>query len=290
MTITCIADLNSAYEAGRSWTGYMRKVHSIVANTFPQDLSYAAGIPVANYYASTPLLAAALGYNDGIYSGPPASPYKKYLHKILYQPASTIGQATFHFHDIVMYYPFVDGDGGSQDLTNSISIPRYSGEKCRIMVTCQGAGVAATSNAYITYTNTAGVQKTMQFYLNGVSLAGQIPNAYDVIAGGVAAGSTFLVPALHPYLPLGQGDTGIRSIDNIDIRDSVGGIYAFSIVKPLGIVSMQEASTAPIEVDFARDRFSLPEVGDGATIYAVGRATTTGTNAISIAELHYVWG
>jgi hypothetical protein len=290
MTIRSIAEVTDAYDSGRYWTGYTRKVHSI-GITQTTDMSYLAGIPVANYYASTPLAAAVLGYNDGIYAGPPVASagHKKYLHRITYLPPTiSIGQATFWAHDIVMYYPFVDGDGGNQTLINSITIPRYGGEKCRIMLVSQGVGTANSFYVYITYTNTSGVQKISRFLLNSTNAAGNCLVASD--GYGSTPASAFQVLAVSPYLALAQGDTGVKSIDAIDIQEAVGGIFAAVIVKPLGLVSMQERSTAPIEIDYARDRFSLPEIEDGANIYMMGRATTFGSNAVSVAEFSFIWG
>lgn len=290
MTIRSIAEVANAYDNGRYWTGYMRKVHTI-ATTQTMDMSYLAGLPVANYYASTPLTSAALTYNDGIYAGPQVASagYQKYLHKITYlPPATSIGQATLWLHDVVMYYPFVDGDGGAQTMVNSITIPRYGGEKCRIMIIGQGVGTGQSSNCYITYKNTAGVSNTVRFYLNAALSAGSCLVQYDTLA--FAAGLAYQVPTVQPYLSLYQGDTGVSTIESIDIQDAVGGIFALVIVKPLGMISMQEQSTAPIEVDYTRDRISMPTVADGATIYMAGRNTVAGASAISTAELSFIWG
>jgi hypothetical protein len=292
MTIQTVSQIADAYDAGRYWTGYMRKVYS-TSTTETRDLSYSAGIPVANYYASTPLVSATLGYNDGVYAGPPVSSagFKKYLHKITHLPPSAvnIGQTNFWYHDLVMYYPFIDGDGGYQALTNSIPIPRYGGEGCRIMIVGQGAGVAVTANVYITYTNTNNIQRTVRIYFNSQVGAGTAPAIYDT--WGMGQQSAYQVPVNCPYLELYRGDSGVKSIDAVDIQDAAGGIFAFCIVKPLGVVTMQEQSGAPLEVDFVRDRFAAPEIGDGANIYAVSRASTAaGTNGVHVAELSFIWG
>lgn len=300
MTIKSVSDISAAYDAGRSWTGYLRKSVSTLANTgCGTDMSYLAGLPVANYYAATPAASAVLTYNDGIYAGPWVgnSGHTKYLHKITYLPPSnvTYGQATLYFHDIVMFYPFVDGDGGYQELTNNVPIPRYGGENCKIMMIVQGTGSGSSTNTYVTYTNTKGIQKTVRMYANGSTNAGFAANIVDL--WGLSAGSPFQTPVGQPYLALAQGDTGVRSIDAIDFRDPIGGIYALVIVKPLASISMQDQTAAtggtlgaPIEVDFARDRFSLPEVADGANIYPFIRATVAGSGTINLAELSFIWG
>lgn len=290
MTIRTISDVADAYAAGRSWTGYMRKVHTI-ATTQTADMSYLAGLPVANYYASAPRTSAKLNADDGIYAGPDveAAGFRKYLHKVTYlAPTTSIGQATFWLHDIVMYYPFIDGDGGAQTMVPTITIPRYGGEKCRIMLVSQGIGTSASANVYITYYNTKGEEKTIRVYVSTAIAAGNCLVQYDSLA--FAAGLSYQVPVWQPYLALAQGDTGVSGIKSIDVQDSIGGIFAAVIVKPLGMVSMQERSAAPVEVDFTRDFLKLPTVGDGATIYMAGRASVAGTNAVSAAELSFVWG
>jgi hypothetical protein len=50
----------------------------------------------------------------------------------------------------VLYYPFVDGDGGLQATTNTLT-NRYDGDGCHIMLVSQGIGIATTGQTTIVY-------------------------------------------------------------------------------------------------------------------------------------------
>lgn len=284
MTITTVAQVAEAYDTGRYWTGYMRRGAPTLTAGYWFDFTYASGIPVANFYASTPLVQAKLAATDGILHGPDvnAAGWKKYLHKALFiPPATSIGQATLHIHDIVAYYPFVDGDGGSQDLTNFLPSVRYGGAGCALMVVSQGAGYANASDVSITYTDANGASKSIgPAFLYTLGAAAQVVSQqYDALSLSVYGGS--------PYFKL---PTGIRSIENITFPTGVGGIFAFAIVKPIGTISLQEIGT-PIEVDYVRDKTAfMTEVQDGAYIGMLVRSTVGAAPSTAHAELTFIWG
>lgn len=288
MTIRALSDIADAYTDGRCWSGFFRRGGPAMTAGLWTDMSYAAGIPVANYYVAPALTATALNGNEGILTGPAvnASGYKKYLHKIMLMPVAAIGQAMFMVHDIVMVYAFIDGDGGDQPLDNTLSIPRYGGVGCKIMLVSQGAGIANAQDTIITYTNSDGVQKTWTGFTANANTAGQL------ISGPTNGTQPANAGALHgnPYI-LGQGDNGVRSIDNINMVSGVGGIFAACIVKPLGMVSMQINETTPIEVDFATDNLRIPmsEIQDGAYIHLCGQSSSTATPATLHGQLDFVW-
>lgn len=289
MTITTVAQVADAHTAGRSWVGQLRRAGPALTLGAFSDLSYAAGIPVANYYAATPLQSAQLAATDGIMHGPPvnAAGFKKYLQKaLIIPPATSVGTVTMLLHDIVAYYPFVDGDGGAQDMVNTLGTLRYSGgEGCRIMFVSQGAGVADAVDAIVRYTNSDGVQQTQTgVYLRNTASAGQLLSPADAAALGVLD-----YKLSNPYLSLLPGDTGVARIDNIELPSSVGGIFAAVIVKPLGTISWQEL-LVPIEVDYMRDRLMMAEIEDGAYIHTIIRGTVTATPTTLLGELTFVWG
>jgi hypothetical protein len=289
LTITNVAGVADAYTAGRQWSGYLRRGGPAMTAGVWTDLSYAAGIPVANYYAATPVAATQLSASEGIFAGPSvnAAGFKKYLHKaLLIPPATSVGTVTMLLHDIVAVYPFVDGDGGSQDMVNNLGTLRYDGgTSCKIMMVSQGAGTADAIDATITYTDTEGVQRTISpVYTRNTATAGQLLTPIDATALGVLGYNT-----ANPYLNLMQGSSGINSIDNINFPTSVGGIFAACIVKPLGTISWQEL-LVPIEVDYMRDRLNMAEVGDGAYIHAIARGTVTASPTTLHGEFSFVWG
>lgn len=286
MTQTRIADIAAAYDAGRSWTGLLRRGGPILTAGQWFDMSYASGIPGGNYYASAPLVSAVFGEFDGVYLGPAcnAAGYTKYLQKAMFiPPATSIGQATISLNDIVMYYPFVDGDGGLQTMTNSLPIPRYGGVGCKLMLVSQGAGYGVSPNTIIGYTNSNGVAGRIAqvSYTNNIASAGAlVSSATDATAMTVTGGS--------PYIELQQGDTGIMQVDSVNMQTAVGGVFAVCIVKPLATFGLQEATTI-IEVDFVRERLRPISVQDGAYLGMILRSNTTATPATIHAEFSLYW-
>jgi hypothetical protein len=281
MAIIRPADIDAAVNSGRHWRGFLRRGGPALTAGVWADMSYAAGIPVANYYASTPLVSAVLAPRDGIDHGPaPAEGLTKYLYKALIIPPALL--LNFLFLDVVLFYPFIDGDGGYQDLTNSVPIPRYGGEGCRIMAVSQGVGVGAV-NVVVTYTNSDGVPgrqvtATLNLAANAGSLCSSTPpgQAYQYACG--------------PFLPLATGDTGVRSIESVEPLVAGGGIHALVIVKPLGQTGGQEATVAPIEADFYRDNLVLQEFGADAYLSVLALASAGGTPATINAEIQTIWG
>lgn len=282
MALRSWSDVGNAYAAGRHWMGLLRRAGPASVAGYWQDLSYAAGVPGANYYAATPLTSALLSQNDGIQCGPAvnAAGYSKYLHKALVLPPSTsIGQFTCYIHDIVMYYPFVDGDGGFQAMVNT-ETNRYGGADCTIMLVSQGTGIGTTGFTTIVYEDKDGVQRTIN----------DISTKHDVVAGTLlAAADAVAVTTYGAVSPYFDCPNGCKRIISIDFDSAVGGIFAAVIVKPLGIVSVQEVGT-PIEVDFLRDKMWPSEIKDGSYIGMIYRGTASATPANFMAELSFIWG
>jgi hypothetical protein len=154
------------------------------------------------------------------------------------------------------------------------------------MLVSQGAGIANAQDTIITYTNSDGVQKTWTGFTANANTAGQlISGPSDGTQPAIATN-----PFGSPYI-LGQGDKGVKSIDNINMQSGVGGIFAACIVKPLGMISMQINETTPIEVDFAKDMLRLPmgEIEDGAYLNMIGRCSTTATPATLHGQFNFIW-
>lgn len=282
MAIRSVAEAREAHLNGRSWLGYMRRGGPAMTADVFADLSYAAGIPVANYYASTPLTSAVL--DSGIDVGPiPEAGMSKYISRVMILPPTATGILSFEFVDILLYYPFVDGDGGYQDLINTVQIPRYNGHECKIMVVSQGVGTA-DANVLITYTNSDGVAgKQVTVTLNLASAAGSLCSSFPP-----GAAKTYPV---GPFVRLCPGCKGVSSIQSVEYLSSGGGIQAFVIVKPLFSATMFEATVAPIEVDLLADRsFKLPQIATGAYLSAIARGTTSSTPATITAQIETIWG
>lgn len=282
--ITSLADVRDAVEAGRTWPGLLRRLGPALTANVWADLSYAAGIPVANYYASAPLVAAALESRDGIDIGPlPPAGMTKYLRRVCMIPGTANGICAFRLLDVCQYYPFVDGDGGSQDMVPGAQFTRYAGGLgCRIMAVSQGVGTGVV-DVRVTYTGCDGTPgKQAVTTLNLAAAAGSL-------CSSLPPGVAYANPSA-PFLRQADGCRGVRSIENIEPLTPGGGIAAFVIVKPLAAFGMTVAAAIPVEVDLLHERsMDLPEIGAGAYLSMIALGQTSATPTF-LAETETIWG
>lgn len=225
-----VSQYSQVANAGQSWLTQFRKtIPNTATNTSAYfDYSYCSGSPVANFYASSPLVAAQLESNKGIYV-PTVTPAKQFMKSVSFMITNSNNQIVTHTRqevfllDYLLYYPFIDSDavGEEQLFDNTVTIPRY--DYGNVMVIAQAA--ASTVGQFtLNYTNE-----------NGVS--GRVtPINYTSQAGGGGQGVISLTAAGNVYAPfvmLQLGDKGVRSVESITFTAGGGGLIAVVIVKPL---------------------------------------------------------
>lgn len=225
-----IAEYVAADNLGRHHISQFRKV--VASATTPTsgwvDYSYFAGLPVANFYASAPLVAAVLETNKGIYV-PNVFPAKQFVKSLTTMSGAASATTTssqrqqLMLCDYLMYYPFIDSDalGEEQIMENQITLPRYGSGM--VMVVAQSAA-SAIGQFRINYTNQDGVAGRLSqntFTLGTLSGGGQIAATAISSAG------------FHPFVALQLGDTGVRSIESVTFSVAGGGLVALVIVKPI---------------------------------------------------------
>lgn len=258
------AEILDAYDKGRHVVAPWRKVRTTSA-TYAADMSYGAGTPIANYYASAPLVQAELPYNEGIFHGGGTS---KLLHKIALQSNVTSSlPATFTLCDYVSYIPFIDGDSTDEQTFTTHALPRYSTGTMCILVS-QGSGVA-TANVLVKYKNQSGVSKSALTFVDGTAAAGYVPHYRS------------------EYLQLAQGDVGVTEIESVTFQSSVGGIYALVFVEPLVVLQAQDTTTV-LEKDYLIDSMSMPLVDKNAYLNFLCKPLT-GAGMNAQARLDLIW-
>lgn len=237
------ADVTKAYEEGRYWQYEIRKISGSIASYRQFDLSYSGGLPLPNYYATSPLEMATLDGNRGIYKGSPNTG-QKYIHKIcLAQFNTNLQTANCTLYDYIAYVPFVDLDSTDEQEIVTIDLPRYTdGKGLRVIAVSQGAGVGNT-NLTMTYINQDGNESVATTQLDAVQGAGSI-----ITSGQTTDGSA--------YMRFAQGDYGIQKITKVQCNTSVGAICALVIVKPLCHIGFLDLGIAN-EIDYLIDRGGL---------------------------------
>lgn len=292
-----IAELVAADYAGRCHIAQFRKAVASAATPTSGwvDYSYFAGLPTANFYASSPLVAAVLETSKGIYV-PQVSPFMQFIKSMTVMSGAASATSTTNQRqrlmlcDYLMYYPFVDTDavGEEQLFENPITLPRYGSGK--VIAVAQSA--ASTVGTFtFTYTNQDGVPGRVS----------QAAFTQAVAGGGQVVSSARNAAGFHPFLALQVGDTGVRSIESVTFSAAGGGLMALVIVKPLlDHVVTQECrrTTATVFDSFgAADEFlaiihgqKMPEVKDGAVlnIMAQGFAGSLASSLL-VGLLETVW-
>jgi hypothetical protein len=220
------------------------------------DMSMSPGNPVPNYYANTPLVAAVLAGNEGLFHGSDVAPATKHLRETLILSTSSTGlPLVLCLCDYLLYYPFVDqGDTDPQVMDNTVPLPRYTdGAGVQIMPVLVGAQTGGQSFT-VSYTNQDGVagRTTPICICNTATFNGAIVSSQN--ANALAQG---------PFLALQGTDTGARSIESVTMLGADVGLITFVLVKPLANFILREQA-APVEVNYVTDRPSLPEIEDGA--------------------------
>lgn len=287
-----------AFEAGQTYTLVMRKgvIGSVAAASTiqPFDWSTTAGIPAANFYASSPLVSAVLDSGIRPYL-PSVSPAKQFLHKItsiVHSPHATTMYGISHRYvlaDYLLYYPFLDltAVGEVQEMTNTVPLPRYTdGNRVQMMIVSQsthpGAGVMN-----ITYINQNGVQKTTPNF----SLAQAAASGYVIVDDRVGFSNNF-----QYFVPLAAGDTGVRSVVSATVTTDNGGIAAIVLVKPLLFEEMYESSFriaasaggAFTEVNVLQEKGAI-EIQDGAHLGFIGYSVSDYRGCSIVAAIETVW-
>jgi hypothetical protein len=214
------------------------------------------GNPVPNYYANTPLVAAVLEGNEGLFHGSDVAPATKHLRETLILSSSATGlPLVLLLCDYLLYYPFIDqGDTDPQVMDNTVTLPRYSdGAGVQIMPILVGAQTGDQSFT-VSYTNQDGVagRTTPVCICNTATFNGAIVSSQT--ANALARG---------PFLALQGTDTGVRSIESVTMLGADVGLMTFVLIKPLTTFILRE-QTAPVEVNYVTDRPGIPEFKDGA--------------------------
>lgn len=259
MGFASVTELAAAELAGQSWYSTWRKSPS-QATTIGIwfDLSMSPGSPVPQYYAATPLVGQPMAYSDeqGLFHGRNVAPATKHLKRLTVLSAvATALPMPMMLCDYLFYYPFIDeGSTDEQLLDNTLALTRYiDGVGVQIMAVSV-AGRTGGQSFTVTYTNSDGVagRVTPTVVQNSVSVNGSIVTSDRAVAA-----------ARGPFLPLQQGDTGVRSIESVTMLGADVGLFALVLVKPLAQLQLR-GSDAPVEVDYFTMFGQLPTIVDDA--------------------------
>lgn len=225
------------------------------------DMSMSPGNPVPQYYAASPLAAVQMkqSTDGGFFHGSSVTSIsaKKYIKSFLSMTTSATGlPMPIILLDYLLYYPFIDeGTTDDQNMTNSVTLPRYTdGVGVRVMCVNVAAGAGGQTFNF-TYTNSDGTagRVSQTCTLNTATYVGALANTQTTVA--TQAG---------PFIGLQSGDKGVRSIEKVNMISGTDvGLFTLVLVKPLFTTQLLE-QTAPTEESFLVEKGSMPEIQDDA--------------------------
>ncbi len=266
-------------EDGRSWLSFFRKVPASTATIAGQwfDYSTASGVPVPNYYASSPLVAARLDPLNGIFV--PAQDTPRWLKKLVVMSAAASVTGTTNQNqalmllDYLLYYPFIDLDaaGEEQVFDNTIGLDRYTdGVGVQMMMVAQAPTVGGGSYT-VKYIGTDDVEYTTEIvYCPAAQPSGALCSAVRNAAG------------ISPLIPLNAGVRGVKRVVSVTVNVANGGLAALVLVKPVEMSYAREECRRPTssptesygdaaEIERIRSRAGSRKLEDNAFLGWIGR-------------------
>jgi len=132
---------------------------------------------------------------------------------------------------------------------------------------------------FVTYTNQDGVSgRTSQTVRQDTSAA----------IGAVTTSVSNIVNSGSPFIPLQNGDSGVRSIESVTMLGADVGLFSLLLVKPL-FTTQVRSITAVHEKDLFMSCVGLPVIQDDAFIGMVGNTNGTIANAVFIGDFKVIW-
>lgn len=229
-------------EDGRSWLSFFRKVPPSAATIAGQwfDYSTAAGVPIPNYYASSPLIAQRLEAREGIYI--PEQNTARWLKRVIVMSAAASVTGTTNQNqqlmllDYLLYVPFVDLDaaGEEQVFDTTVGLDRYTdGVGVQMMVVTQ-APTAGGGSYTIKYIDDTDTERTTQLvYCPAAQPSGALCTAVAGTAG------------ISPLVPLNAGVRGVKRVVSLTVNVANGGLAAIVLVKPIEMAYAREECRRP---------------------------------------------
>ncbi len=224
------------------------------------DLSMSPGRPVPKYwFDAPPAIAKTISYSQdgGLEHGGGVSPSEKYLRLTTgIATASTALPLTMILCDYLLYYPSIDDSNlDPQPMDNTVTLPRYSDGEGVQAIAVSVAGRTGGASFYFTYTNQDGV--------SGRTSQTVVENSAAALGTIVTSSTATLNGSGNPFIGLQNGDTGIRSIDSVQMLSADVGLFTLILVKPLGTSVIREI-TAPVEKDYFMESGVIPRIYDDA--------------------------
>jgi len=256
---TGIKDVVDAQNNGQYRDCWFRKTPSQSTSAgFWFDLATVPGNPKAkNWFDSAPLTAVQVkqSTDGGIYHGAAVSPQQMYLRKsLVHISVATPTPMKMILCDYLLYYPTIDdSETAQQDMVNSVTLPRYTDGKGVQMMAVTLAARTGGQTFTVNYTNSNGVSgRTSQ----------TVTQSAQAIVGSLTGSIAAPFQAQAPFIGLQAGDSGVRSVESVQMNGADTGLFAIVLVKPLA--ETQLTGLTQVETDYLMNKSEMPRIYDDA--------------------------
>ena len=291
MAITSLNTLIAALAAGQRWRTDFNKITGAAAYTAGRsyDLSTLAGHPIANAWAGTALnfieCDEAAGNGTQIFGirhgGNVSADIKNLLNMGLISTAATGVPGTLYLIDIEGYWPGISNNTTSaQTLVGTPTLRATNGNGLRLYCVQTATAGATAQNIALSYTDQGGTAGNTLPVTVAMTASAIVPH---ISHSGVAANN------YGPFLPLANGDYGVRNVASVTFSAANTGTCALVLCKPLMEIPIGVASLYHNK-DLLSQVPSLPIIPDGAClglIFVAGAAVAASTTFIG--HIETVW-
>lgn len=223
----------------------------------------------------------------GIQHGGNVSPATKHIvNASAFTSAATTAPCILMLVDLLGFYRVTTTTTtGAQTLNNTATLPRYtSGEGVKAFMWANNATPlgAGTPNLSINYTNSAGTA--------GRLTPTVLPVGKTAAANGLVLYSGTGVGKYGPFLPMQDGDSGIRSIQSVTLSATyTSGEFSIGMCRPILTMPITTLGVAS-ERDLMNQVPSLPRVYDGANlVWLMYSGAATPVNSSLIGHLDFAY-
>ena len=285
---------DTTHNTGRFTVGMQLTGTGVTAGTFITALGTGTGANNGGTYTVnisqtvTSQTITGTAYTNGLYTGGNVSPsIKNVLNISAYSAAATSAPAVMMLVDqVAMFTVSSVTTTGAQSFTGTQTLPRYAtGAGLQAFIVPSVVTSVGTPTIQFSYTNAAGTSGRLTPASPVLPTANSSSPVGSIIYSGTGAGK------YGPFMPLAAGDTGIRSIESINLSATMtSGCLVVILCRPLFTLPLTTVGVAS-ERDLVNQLPSMPRIFDGANLqWLMYAGAATPTNTAYYGNLDVAWG
>jgi hypothetical protein len=285
---------DTTHGTGRFTVGMLLTGTGVAAGTYITSLGTGTGANAGGTYnvsisqTVTSQTITGTATPNGLYTGGNVSPsVKNVLNASAYSAAATTAPCILMLVDqLAVYTVSTVTTTGAQAFTGTQTLPRYAdGKGVQAYIVPSIVTGAGTPTIQLNYTNPAATAARLTPATPVLPTAATTAPVGQIIYSGTGAGK------YGPFMPLAAGDTGILSIQSINLSATMtSGCINVVLCKPLLTLPITALGVAS-ERDLLNQLPSLPRIYDGANLqWLIYAGAATPANSAFYGSLDTVWG